>query len=151
MVGAERAAGGRLGAATPVRPRRQPESPPLRPRWVLRSGRSAPGRGACGPRARPCSAGAAPGAGRPSAWLLSAALQWGFTCGTIQTRWITVYHSASNWSSRKFCGCAGSQLSLVSCASQSGDFLTLKCGVTAALPTRALRLGLCARLDGGLL
>lgn len=34
---------------------------------------------------------------------LPLALQFlGFTCGNIQTPWITFYRSDSNWSSRKF-------------------------------------------------
>lgn len=60
----------------------------------------------------------------PLCWLLSAALPLGLTCGNIQTRWITFYHTDSNCSSRKFLRHPGNQMSLLSYASQSCDFLT---------------------------
>lgn len=61
----------------------------------------------------------------PSAWRPSTALQWASHVGRARRRpWIAFYHSHSNWSSRKFCRRAGSQMFLLSYSSQSCDFLT---------------------------
>lgn len=89
----------------------------------------------------------------PSAWRPSTALQWASHVGRARRRpWIAFYHSHSNWSSRKFCRRAGSQMFLLSYSSQSCDFLTqgdVKCQLPP--PRWALWLGLCVPLDGGLL